>query len=92
MWKIPSLDNGEDFAIQEAGFRTLKFSLWEQINKLHTDDVEIQQLVKSSIMEDDKWATLLQMPIGFLTPRPTFKKGVEQIMRTMTSRPCFKIV
>jgi len=57
--KIPSFDHGEDFAIWEANFITLKFSLWQEINKLHIDDVEIQQLAKSSIMEDDKWATLL---------------------------------
>jgi len=57
--KIPSLDHGEDSAIWEANFKTLKFSLWQEINKLHTNDVEIQQLAKSSIMEDDKWATSL---------------------------------
>jgi hypothetical protein len=33
--KIPSLDHGEDFAIWEAEFKTLKFSLWQEINKLH---------------------------------------------------------
>jgi hypothetical protein len=44
--KIPSLDHGEDFALWEADFRTLKFSLWQEINKLHTNDVEIQQLAK----------------------------------------------
>jgi hypothetical protein len=41
-------------------------------------------------MEDDKWATLLWMPIGFLTPQPTFKKGVEEIMRTMISMTLFQ--
>ncbi len=56
--KIPSLDHGKDFAIWEANFITLKFSLWQEINKLHTNDVEIQQLANSSIMENDKWATL----------------------------------
>ncbi len=57
--KIPSVYHGGDFAIWEADFRTLKFSIWQEINKLHTDDVEIQQLAKNFIMEDDKWATLL---------------------------------
>jgi hypothetical protein len=42
-------------------FEPFKFSLWQEMNKLHTDDVEIQQLTKNSIMEDDKWATLLWM-------------------------------
>jgi hypothetical protein len=36
----------------------LKFSIGQVINKLPIDDVEIQQLAKNSIMEDDKWATL----------------------------------
>jgi hypothetical protein len=52
--------------------------------------VDIQQLAKSSIMKDDKWATLLWMPIGFLAPQPTFKKGVEVIMRTIISKTLFQ--
>ncbi len=88
--KIPSLDHGEDFAICEVNFITLQFSLWQEINKLRIDDVEIQQLAKSSIMEDDKWATLLQMPIGCLTPQPTFRKEVEAIMKTMISKTLFQ--
>ncbi len=84
------LDHGGDFAIWEADFWALKFSLWQEINKLHTNDVEIQQLVKSSFMEDDKWATLLWTLVGSLTPRPTFKKGVEEIMRTMISKTLFQ--
>ncbi len=52
--------------------------------------MEIQQLAKSSIMEDDKRATLLWMPIGFLIPQPTFKKGVEEIMRTIISKTLFQ--
>ncbi len=41
-------------------------------------------------MKDDKWATLLWMPIGFLAPQPTFKKGVEVIMRTIISKTLFQ--
>ncbi len=56
--KTPSLDHGGDFAVWEANFGALKFSTWQEINKPPTYDVEIQQLAKNSIMEDDKWATL----------------------------------
>jgi hypothetical protein len=76
--KIPSLDHGKDFAIWEADFKTLKFSLWQEIYKFHTNDVEIQQLAKSSIMEDDKWATSLWMPIGFLIPQLTSKRELKR--------------
>ncbi len=48
--KIPSLDHGGDFIIWEVDFKDLKFSLWQEINKLRVNDVEIPQLVKSSIM------------------------------------------
>jgi hypothetical protein len=41
-------------------------------------------------MEDDKWATLLWMLVGSLTPGPTFKKGVEEIMRIMLSKTFFQ--
>ncbi len=85
-WKIPSLDHGGDFVIWEDNFIVLKFSLWQEINKLRTNDVEIQQLVKSSIMEDAKWATLLCTHVGSLILGPTFRKGVEEIMRIMISK------
>ncbi len=88
--KIPSLNHGRDFAIWEVDFWAFKFSLWQEINKLHTNDVEIQQLAKSSIMEDDKWATLLWMFIGSLTPRPTFRNRVEEIMITMILNTLFQ--
>jgi len=88
--KIPSLDHGGDFAIWEVDFKAFKFSIWQEINKFHTNDVEIQQLAKSSIMEDNKWATLLWMFVGFLTLRPTSRKGVEEIMRTMISKTLFQ--
>jgi hypothetical protein len=52
--------------------------------------VEIQQLAKSFILEDDKWATLLWMLIGSLTPQPTFRKRVGKIMRTMISKTLFQ--
>jgi len=74
----------------EVNLKAFKFSLWQEINKLHTNDVEIQQLVKSSIMEDDKWATLLWMLVGFLILGPTFKNGVEEIMKTMISKTLFQ--
>jgi hypothetical protein len=41
-------------------------------------------------MEDDKWATLLWMLIGFLTPRPTFRNKVEEIMKTMILKTLFQ--
>jgi hypothetical protein len=52
--------------------------------------VEIQQLAKSSILEHDKWVTLLWTHVGTLTLRPTFKKGVEEIIRTMISKTLFQ--
>jgi hypothetical protein len=43
-----------DFAIWEANFRAFKFLVWQEINRFCINDVEIQQLIKNSIMEDDK--------------------------------------
>ncbi len=41
-------------------------------------------------MEDNKWATLLWMFVGFLTLGPTSRKGIEEIMRTMISKTLFQ--
>jgi hypothetical protein len=41
-------------------------------------------------MEDDKWATLLWTHVGTLIPKPTFRMGVEEIMRTMISKTLFQ--
>ncbi len=41
-------------------------------------------------MEDNKWATLLWMFVGFLTLGPTSIKGIEEIMRTMISKTLFQ--
>jgi hypothetical protein len=50
--KIPSFEHEGDFIICEVDLKAFK------LNKLCTNDVEIQ-LARSSIMEDDKWATLM---------------------------------
>jgi len=79
-----------DFAIWEANFRALKFFVWQEINRLCINDVEIQQLPKNSIMEDDKWATLFWTHVGTLIPKPTFRMRIEEMMKIMISKTLFQ--
>jgi hypothetical protein len=41
-------------------------------------------------MEDDKWTTLFWTHVGTLTPKPTFRTRVEEIMEIMISKTLFQ--
>jgi hypothetical protein len=37
----------------------VKFNLWKEINKLCIYDIEVQELIKVSILENDAWESTL---------------------------------
>jgi len=57
--KIPSFEHGGNFSIWEAYFKVVKFNLWKEIKKLCIYDIEVQELIKMSIMENDAWESTL---------------------------------